>query len=246
MRKNLYTYSCFLLLFCSSVLVGQTTIKRNYSLNSGIAGLYYQGLHGKIQNSQVFNFDYRYEKIDDNISAIGLNISNTNKKVQREIEYTSASTQLEASYQYLWQREQCFHGLELQSNFIINFFPKLNTEFLYWNSMNSIRYSTRQILQIQERPLVVDFNISLFNYIAESRFKRIVSENEQTSKEPVYSHWGTFPSITNLDVCASYPVFKILNQQMNFDLTYKHAQFPSNNGQTLTIIQILGGLSTSF
>jgi hypothetical protein len=246
MLKKLTNIALLVLVFLSTHVSGQSETKRLYSLSSGVSGIYYKGLHGKVQNSQTYNFNYRYEKTGIRKTVFGLNVANTNKEYQSEIAYISASTLIGLNYKLYWQNENTLHGFQLQSNYIINYFPKLNKDFIYWNAMNSIGYSAIHRYDVNNKNLDIEFNISLLSLITESRFKRIVSENDQNSKEPIFSYLGTFPSITNFDIRASYPLYRILKQQFNADLHYTHAQFPSNNGQTLTIIQLTAGVSTRF
>lgn len=248
MRKYKNIFGIVLFIFCLNSFGQESlSVERNYSLNSGISGIYYNGLHGKVQSSKVIDFSYRYSRLGRQKSIIGLDISNTNQPYHSEIEYVSASTNIDLNYQYLWQVKgnDAFSGIDLKSRYMLNFFPKLNEDYMNWNLITSIGYAAEYSIGIKNKPLQVRVDFPLLSMMAESKFKRIVSENNN-SKEPTVFSLGTIANITDLNIEMSYPTFKIMNQCFNTNLEFNYSRYPSFQNQNLTIFRLMAGFSTSF
>lgn len=171
------------LVFSTSSLAGEQTIKLGFGYKEYKAGGHALTYH----SGRYFHAGYGYSFGKNLSHKFQFQVSNSNREVQYELPYVTASTNLDVQQEFNFPilsigKYSMQAGGFIGNSFSLNFFPLIdNNNFIWENLMLTGISSRNSFITSTKGSLELNFQIPLFSYFLSHRFDRFTGEAPKTS-----------------------------------------------------------------
>lgn len=213
-----------------------------YQLSLGFSSFANDNIHKTVHNSKNTIFHYRYKIEGTRDYQLTFRASNANTKYSKEVDFISASTNLQLGNQWLFSiNNKKNYGLYTNTSYILNFFPNIDEDFLNWNLINSIGIAGRNNIFIANKPLTIEYQFPIFSSISSAKMKRFVTQDE-TSTEKIFTSLGSINQILDIKLRAEYKMFNIKQFAAKSVLMIEATKIPQQSKHDLTYLGISLGV----
>jgi hypothetical protein len=213
-----------------------------YQMSFGFSSFANDNIHKTVHNSKNTIFQYRYRIEGTRDYQLTFRASNANTKYTKEVDFISASTNLQLGNQWLFNiNNKKKYGLYTNTSYLLNFFPNVDVNFLNWNLINSIGIAGRNDFFIANKPLTIEYQFPIFSFISSAKMKRFITQDE-TSNEKIFTSLGSINQILDVKLRAEYKMFNIKQFAAKSVLMIEATKIPQQSTDDLTYLGISLGV----
>ena len=153
-KKNI-AFTGILFLSISALFAGEKSIK----LGSGykVYNLTSHDFH--IHSGRYFYGGYSHEFGKQAKQKFQFQIANSNRELELDVPYISASTSIDVSYEINFKafgtkKSKHYFGVYTENSFQLNFFPKIDKKNLIWQNQSSVGISSLNSCNLKKKELI--------------------------------------------------------------------------------------------
>lgn len=207
-RKHIFLTGFFCLVSLLN-FAGEKSIK----FGSGYKQIKHSSHKVLFHSGRYFNGGYSYLFGDAIKQKIQFQISNSNREIELDLPYVSASTGLNLFYDVNFRTIQTnkfenYLGLSIGNDFSLNFFPQIDTKNFLWESQAIGSISSLNSFSINKNQRIdLNFRIPFYSGIFFNRIDRLSSE--VPNNMPATHYRGSIKKLLNANYELGYVVSKL-------------------------------------